>query len=201
MERVFNISDNLILIIEEKRKKEKFSCFHDNKTITLLNKEYNPKLVRSFNYDENYVTVISKYAYRDYAYVEAAYNIKDKELVELDYNTSYLLDYMYALKDIYSLGYVLELINDNYLGFYSDDVLEDSIILYLTSGNPNITKEEVINYVLECYPKLKKYTNLELPFTASKYQEIIHDIGKLELSFYKMPFVIENNKKKVRTRK
>lgn len=202
MKKTFSLFDNLTLIKEEKRKKEKFSCFHDNKKTTLLDNEYNSKTTRSFKYDENYVVILSKYTYSDYAYVEAAYSIKEKELLFLDdYELSYNLDYMYALKEDFSLGYILELINDNYLGFYDDNVLEDSIIFYLTSGNFNITKEEVRKYVLECYPKLKKYTNLPCNLNAKDYSFIIDEIGKITLSFYKMPQTLESSKKKVRTRK
>jgi len=206
MKKILKISDDLIIIWQLKRKKEKFTIIHEGEEVVLFDELKRDSGYRKFAYDENYLVVLFKfYDTKNFAHTVAAYNIKEKRLLDLENNENLSdeLDYMYAQKESFPLTFVLELINDEELGLKTKEELEDSIIYYLTNGNENITLEEIKQYIFNCYPKLKKYTNLSIPFAVSDYQCILEEFNKYELEFHKMPQIIdeEKDRKAVRIRK
>ncbi len=205
MKKAYNLAFDIVAIKEEKRKREIFTIIHDGEKVVLFDELKRDSGYRKFAYDENYLVVLFKfYDTKNFAHTVAAYNIKKKRLLDLENNEnlSAALDYMFVDKESFPLTFVLELINDEELGLKTKEELEDSIIYYLTNGNENITLEEIKQYIFNCYPKLKKYTNLSIPFAVSDYQCILEEFNKYELEFHKMPQIIdeEKDRKAVRQR-
>lgn len=117
--------------------------------------------------------------------IEAAYNIKDKRLIELDKKTKVLLEYMLICKKGFELANVLQEINEQDLGVL-EEIEKEDLRTYLTAGNKDIPQEEVINYILSTYPQLQKYTNLQGPLSVSNYRNILDNLNNKIFNFHIM---------------
>ena len=87
-----------------------------------------------------------------------------------------LLEYMLISKKGFDLANVLSEINSSDLGLLDEDEKED-LSIYLTSGNMDISKDQIISYILNRYPQLKKYTELEGKLSVTEYRKIIDELA------------------------
>lgn len=204
-------SDKLIVVVDKKRKREIISIYYNNEK-TLLEDYYNDGIGDVvLRFDKDFIYTLYSYNFKYLSYqdnkpnlhIKSIYSIKDKKKVSLkdDNNLRNLFDYIYAKNETFPLPFVLELINDCRLNIISFEILNDSIISYLTNDNTDISTQDIKLYILNCYPKLKKYTNLSSPFSILDYYKIEEDLGKNNLSFNKMPQLAQISKQAVRTRK
>jgi len=175
-------------------KRKKVFINHDGKEILLAN-------VKKIAYyfwintvnDENYIVVYSRGDMSNQIPldIEGAYNIKNKSIVDLsNYKIKVLLEYMLICKKGFYLAPVLQYINDYPLQIVSDDEIED-LVTYLTSGNNNITREEIIKYILENYPQLEKHMNYTDKLSVIEYRNIVEDFDTDVLRFHIMPQIID----------
>lgn len=119
--------------------------------------------------------------------IDAAYSITDGNLLDLsNQKLKVLLEYMFVCRKGFELVQVLATINSNDLELV-DDEEKDYLTRYLTAGNVGMSKEQVTEYILKQYPKLKEYTNLVGPISVAKYKEIARNIGEETLHFHIMP--------------
>lgn len=123
--------------------------------------------------------------------IEAAYNIKNKSTVNLENKkTKVLLEYMFVSKRGFDIATVLSFINNRDLGITEKDEVED-FIYCLTSGNKDITYNEILDYVLKAYPELTKYMNIKEKMSVIEYREIVEEFDTNILRFHIMPQVVE----------
>lgn len=117
--------------------------------------------------------------------IEAAYNIKEKRLIDLDKKTKVLLEYMLICKKGFDLANVLQEINEQDLGIL-ESIEKEDLRTYLTTGNKDIPQEQIINHILSTYPQLKDYTNLEGPLSAIQYRNISDNLETSTFYFHIM---------------
>ena len=103
---------------------------------------------------------------------------------------------MFLSKKSFELEEVLVAINKNDLGYYRNDV---SLVKYLTVGNTLVNKEQVVQYILNEYPKLSKYTDLpsgyfSLERANAEMSTIVDDLTRGLLEFNVMPLKLEQLK-------
>lgn len=148
---------------------------------------YYPNKFNSFLYDDTYIVIYTKDKYHKLN-LEVAYNYQTKHLVNLSNNKlRYLLEYHFLLKQCFDLRIILSFINQINLKLISSPNELINLKDFLTSGNSNITNQEIIEYILKNYPILKRYTNLTQPLYVTDYLKIIEDIGHESLYFHIMP--------------
>lgn len=148
---------------------------------------YYPNKFNSFLYDDTYIVIYTKDKYHKLN-LEVAYNYQTKHLVNLSNNKlRYLLEYHFLLKQCFDLRIILSFINQIDLKLISSPNELINLKDFLTSGNSNITNQEIIEYILKNYPILKRYTNLTQPLYVTDYLKIIEDIGHESLYFHIMP--------------
>ena len=148
---------------------------------------YYPNKFNSFLYDDTYIVIYTKDKYHKLN-LEVAYNYQTKHLVNLSNNKlRYLLEYRFLLKQCFDLRVILSFINQIDLKLISSPNELINLKDFLTSGNSNITNQEIIEYILKNYPILKRYTNLTQPLYVTDYLKIIEDIGHESLYFHIMP--------------
>lgn len=143
--------------------------------------------------DNNYVVVYSRGCMINQVplNIEAAYNIKNKSTVNLENKkTKVLLEYMFVSKRGFDIATVLSFINNRDLGITEKDEVED-FIYCLTSGNKDITYNEILDYVLKAYPELTKYMNIKEKMSVIEYREIVEEFDTNILRFHIMPQVVE----------
>ena len=119
--------------------------------------------------------------------IEAAYSIKNKKLLNMtNKKIKVLLEYMLIAKKGFDLANVLSEVNSNDLGLLSEDE-KDDLRRYLTLGNDAISHEDVINYILQLYPQLKKYVDLKDKLFISEYRAIEEELGESTFWFHSIP--------------
>lgn len=121
--------------------------------------------------------------------VEAAYDIKNEKVVEIKRKNQVILEYMLIGKEHFEIGTILEFINDCVLNIASEEETED-FKRYLTAENPNITREQVKEYVISCYPVLAAYCDYDCIITVMEYRELLDKLGN-NLCFHIMPEALD----------
>lgn len=188
------INDNLSVKIVESLKRKKVFVNHNNKEILLANVKKITEYfwVRTVN-DENYIAVYSRgdMSNRIPLKIEAAYNIKNRSIVDLSNpKIKVLLEYMLICKKGFDVANVLEYINDYPLEIIDEDEKED-LAIYLTCGNTEISRTEIIKYILDNYPQLKEHMNYTEKLSVIQYRNIIDSLETDTLWFHEMPQIID----------
>ena len=93
---------------------------------------------------------------------------------------------MLIAKRGFDLANVLSEINNSDLELLNEDEKED-LSRFLTSGNKGIPHTDVINYILQFYPQLKKYTELKDKLSVSEYRNIGEELNESTFWFYAIP--------------
>lgn len=193
MKDIKYINKNLFIKSVERAKRTKIFVNHDGKEILLADVE---KIAENFwirtVYDENYIVVYSRGDMSNQIplYIEAAYNIKNKSIVNLSGKTRILLEYMLICKKRFDLASVLQYINNCPLLLVPEDS-EEEFVRYLTCDNMDVPREEIIKYILKNYPELEKYMNYTDILSVIEYKKIVKSFGKNVLSFHIMPQLID----------
>ena len=103
--------------------------------------------------------------------VRGAYDIKRHKLIDVsDPKVSEALEFMLITMKGFGLDEVLTLINENELELIEYDK-RDRLSNYLTSGNDNISYEDIVEYILKEYPDLSNYRNLK-SLSVAEYRKI-----------------------------
>jgi hypothetical protein len=126
--------------------------------------------------------------------IEGAYDIKNREVLDLDEAMKAKLDRNVLFKIGIKTDVILSIINKNDLRIANDQSIND-VIDYLTN-NKYYPIEAVINYIYSCYPELIRYSNLNGPLSMAEYDAIMKDLPEY-LSFHSMPVnIVEKGNKK-----
>lgn len=187
MKTYTKINEEIIIEQINKRDRTIISVIYDNKKTILSDVKTYSHFWNKVIFNDTYIVAYSRGCFVNPIplNIEAAYNIKEKRLVELSNETKILLKYMLLLKKEFDLTNVLQEINEQDLGVLEKTEKED-LRTYLTLGNKSISQEDVINYILSTYPQLKYYTNLEGPLSVVEYQKIKNDLVNTQFYFHIM---------------
>ncbi len=131
-----------------------------------------------YEYNDRYIVVYSRGCMVNQIplKVEAAYDIKNEKVVEIKRRNQVVLEYMLIGKKHFEIGTILEFINDNVLNIASAEETED-FKRYLTAENPNITREQVKEYIISCYPVLAAYCDYDYIITVMEYRALLDKLG------------------------
>ena len=142
----------------------------------------------NYVYDENYIVVYSRGCMVNQIplKVEIAYDIKNNKIFNVSRKNEKLFEYMYIFQKGFDISVVIQYLNGKDLQIVSADELED-FERYITGDNCEISKEKVVNYVIEQYPVLKEYFDFSGPLSVKQYRKIIDDIGTETIRFHIMP--------------
>ena len=203
MEDITKINDDLSVKEDKRKNRTIISVIDENKEILLSDIETDEYFWVDWISNGNYVVTYSRGCMFNQIplTVEAAYSIKNKRLLNLNNaRIKELLEFMLICKKGFNLTQVLTEINSNDLGLLTDDE-KDELRNYLTSDNKNINKKDIISYILEAYPQLKKYANLKERLFVSEYHSIEEELDGLSFWLHAIPqdlsFVEEPPKKKL----
>ena len=170
-----------------KRNRTIISVIDGKDKILLSDLETNEYFWNKFVFNDTYVVAYSRGCMINQIplNIEAAYNRKEKKLIELNPKMKVLLEYMLICKKGFELANVLQEINEQDLSIL-EEIEKEDLRTYLTSGNKDIPQEQVINYILFTYPQLKEYTNLKRPLSVVDYRNILDNLGTTIFSFHIM---------------
>lgn len=187
MKTYSKINEEIIIEQINKRDRTIISVICDNEKTILSDVKTYSHFWNKVIFNDTYIVAYSRGCFVNPIplNIEAAYNIKEKRLIELSNETQILLKYMLLLKKEFDLAHVLQTINKENLDIIKEEEKEH-LKTYLTAGNKNISQEEVINYILSTYPQLKYYTNLEGPLSVVEYQNIKNDLINVQFYFHIM---------------
>lgn len=201
MKNIININDLITIEINKKF----------GRTIITLNKNGNKEVLSSLKtndyfwsdikFDENYIIVYSSGCMVNQIplKIESAYNIKTDTILDLekDKKLATELEYMFISKQGFDIRTTLSVINSSNLEV-SDNEDVKNMIKYLTNENNNITKEEVINYIIKTYPLLSRFSQIETPITVMDYKMILKEFNSSYLYFHKIPQIIDSSINKLK---
>ena len=160
MEKITDIKENLKVKEIFKKGRTIIFVIDDDKEILLSDIKTDDYFWNKWISDDNYIVAYSRGCMVNQIplNIEAAYSIKNKKLLDLsNKKIKVLLEYMLIAKRGFDLANVLSEINNSDLELLNEDEKED-LSRFLTSGNKGIPHTDVINYILQFYPQLKKYT-------------------------------------------
>lgn len=189
MENITDIKENLQVKEIFKKGRTIISVIDDDKEILLSDIKTDDYFWNKWISDDNYIVAYSRGCMVNQIplNIEAAYSIKNKRLLDLsNKKIKVLLEYMLIAKRGFDLANVLSEINNSDLELLNEDEKED-LSRFLTSGNKGIPHTDVINYILQFYPQLKKYTELKDKLSVSEYRNIGEELNESTFWFYAIP--------------
>ena len=204
MEKITKINDSLSVKEDNRKNRTIISVIDGDKEVLLSDIETDDYFWNKWVYDENYVVAYSRGCMVNQIplTVEAAYSIKNKRLLNMqNERIKELLEFMLICKKGFDLTQILTEINSSDLGLLSDDK-KDELRNYLTSGNKNINKKDIMSYILEAYPQLEKYASLTEKLSVSEYHSIEEELDESTFWLHAIPqdlsFVEDAPKKKLK---
>lgn len=201
MKRIEVINDKLMVEIKKTIKETVVSIIFDQTKTFLANlsKDAYDFIKVAFNKDyiviyteitlnitnnSNYTAICKK----DNQTVKAVYDIKNKVVLDLSEKTDFnsqrksMLNYMFIEKIPATMSMVLNVINQN-----NSQLLDDDIKYFrecLTHNNEDIPQEQIVLHILNKYPQLANYTNLNTPVSEELSEEISKKLGIKLLWFH-----------------
>ena len=187
MKTYTKINEEIIIEQINKRDRTTISVIYDNEKTILSDVKTYSHFWNKVIFNDTYIVAYSRGCFVNPIplNIEAAYNIKEKRIITLNEKIKVLLEYMLISKKGFELANVLQEINEQDLGVL-EEIENEDLRTYLTGGNKNITHEEVINYILNTYPELKEYTNLQGPLSVSNYRNILDNLDNKVFNFHIM---------------
>ena len=204
MEKITKINDSLSVKEDNRKNRTIISVIDGDKEVLLSDIETDDYFWNKWVYDDNYVVAYSRGCMVNQIplTVEAAYSMKNKRLLNMkNERIKELLEFMLICKKGFDLTQILTEINSSDLGLLSDDK-KDELRNYLTSGNKNINKKDIMSYILEAYPQLEKYASLTEKLSVSEYRSIREELDESTFWLHAIPqdlsFVEDVPKKKLK---
>ena len=190
---IIKINDSITIEIKKSDERTIITLNRNGKNIILSDLYTDSTFTSNVVYDNNYIVVYSKGDERNQIpiEIECAYNIKNGIILDTK-NNSKLSDDLYMMlidKKMFSAGSIVIWLNQKDLELgYEDETAR--IIEYLTNVNNNISREEIVDYVLKEYPILSNYLDLNL----DACKKVISDVSGECLFFHKMSQIIDSEK-------
>ena len=180
MKKFTRINENISVTEDIRKDRTIISIIDGDKEIILSDLKTDDFFSNKWVCDENYIVSYSKGCMVNQypLIIEAAYSIKNKRLLNVNNEKiKELLEYMLICKKGFDLTKILTEINNSDLGLLSN-LEKDELKNYLTSGNINISRDDIIHYILEEYPQLKKYKNLNKKLSVLEYRSIEEELNR-----------------------
>lgn len=204
MKNIININDSITIEINKKFGRTIITLNKNGKKEVLSSLKTNDYFWSDIKFDENYIIIYSRGCMVNQIplKIECAYNIKTDTILDVqkDKKLANELDYMFISKQGFDIETTLSVINSSNLEA-SDNEDVKNMIKYLTNGNNNITKEEVINYIIKAYPLLLRFSQIETSITVMDYKMILKEFDSSCLYFHKMPQIIDSSINKLKKAK
>lgn len=201
MKNIININDSITIEINKKFGRTIITLNKNGKKEVLSSLKTNDYFWSDAKFDENYIIIYSRGCMVNQIplKIESAYNIKTDTILDVqkDKKLATELEYMFISKQGFDIGTTLSVINLSNLEVADNDEVEH-MIKYLTNGNNNITKEEVINYITKAYPLLSRFSQIKTPITVMDYKMILKEFDSSYLYFHKMPQIIDSSINKLK---
>ena len=200
METIEKINENLSI---------KKVTTHITTTISIIEDEIETVLKRmgtnyafscNYIYNNDYIVVYSRGSMANQIplEIETVYDIKNKECIEpLTPEIKNAIEYMLVCRKTLDMNAVLLVLNKTDLGNLNQENTEkvNKLINYLTSGNEDISIEQIKEYILKEKPELKEYTNLEGHMNIEKFIELLNKVNSIDLFIHSIPQDINYLKK------
>lgn len=189
MKEIYKLNDAISVEKKKQFKRTIITLNNNSQKLVLSDLKTDDYFWSDVVFDENYVVVYSRGCMVNQIplNIEAAYDIKEKRMLDLSYKKiKVILEYMFISKRGFELTDILTFINKEDLQILDEESKGD-LKRILTTGNENITDEEVINYILSKYPIFSKYRNLRGPLSVIEYKNIEEEIGQDIFRFHVMP--------------
>lgn len=190
------INENLKIEVAKDGNNKTINIYRKNVKIESLSFTIGSSLYKEFKYDSNYLLIYSKIFSKPASEkIEFLYDIQNDERVYLDEheNLETIIKYMFLYSRDFDIETVLSVINNNDLKIATEESVE-SFYNYLTTANSNITKEEVVSYILKQYPALSKYTSLPERISVVDYKKMMKEFYFTKLSFHRISQIIDLEK-------
>ena len=187
-ESLIHINDELKVKVDTQRNRTRI-CLYENGVEKILSD------IRTWDgfwskteHNEYYIVAYSRgcMANQIPLNIDAAYSIQEKRLLTLSPKLEELLENMLVAKKGFGFAQVLQAINETDLQIIGKRE-SNKLVNYLTAGNPNISKQEVIEYILKCYPEFKKYTNFKGIISVLKFEKLKAEFGDNTYFFHIIP--------------
>lgn len=197
MNDIIEINNDVFVEIKRKENRTIIILNRNGDRVVLADKRTSEGFSCDVVCDDNYVVVYSKGSMMNQIplIVECAYSINSDAILNTKKNKKLAkdLEMMLISKRLFDIFTVVSVLDKSDLKSEYLDVETDYFIEYLTNGNNNISREEIISYILRSYPDLVDYLNLSVTDLCNKVGD-----SKLRcLSFYKMPQIIDTEEDKV----
>ena len=191
------INDDISISCEKDGEKTIITLTDKNKSIVMFDEKTDDYYWAEYRVNEHYVVVFSRGCMMNQIpiYIERAYDIKEGRLVNLNSYTRKVLEDMLICQRFIDSATILAIINNwNVPSEYSKEIDKD--IEYLTNGNKDITREQVIDYIFKCYPSLRQFACYPTPSDIYRYKSIrraiINMIAPGGFAFHIMPQRIDD---------
>lgn len=190
MKKIINIKENLdVEFIENMITNNTSTNIIDNgNRLMLSNIKNTSDFYNSFSYNDYYIVSFSRVNISGRPLIiHSCYSIKDKRVIDLsDPSNEKLknaLNNMLLTRKNFSLAHVLQEINLYDLELLDEDE-KGELSNFLTAGNNEITKDEIVLHIVGKYPSLLGYMNLHRPLTVAEYRKIRKELDIKEFGFY-----------------
>lgn len=163
--RIYVIDKDKEILLSDVKADENFSC--------------------KFVYNDNYIVSYTREIGTNEIplSIDGVYDIhKSQVIVNLKENDKKSLTNMMLIRKKFNLSVVLSEINN-----FDWDDRRTEFEKYLTSGNDKISHEQIIEYILKCYPFLEKYIGLSEDLSIKDYIKIENQINQFNFLFYAIP--------------
>ena len=196
MVNVIKINDNISIEVKKSEFRTVITLNRNGEKIILSDSYTDYAIMCDVAYDDNYIVVYTKdNTINQFPLeIECAYNIKTNTFFNVRRNSKLAenLEMMLINKRMFNIAPVILWLNqkDIELGFQDETA---RFISYLTNDNKNITKDEIVSYILKEYPVLSNYLGL----TLTDCKKVINDIGGECLFLHKIPQIIDKEEDKI----
>ena len=192
MVKTTKLENGLSIVEQTKDGVKRIYVKEGNNTKLLSKDEVFEGYYHDYAYDDSYIVTYSRGSMACPAplVIKAAYNIQLQKTMKLNNKMRNVFEYMLVCKKGFDMDVVLTEINGRDLGLIKSGA-EQALHDYLTSGNSDITHQEIVDYVLKEYPALAKYTSLDPFITLVDYRKMKEDLGSDYFRFRAMPQEVE----------
>ena len=180
---ITKINDNIMVIENKEENRTTFSIINNGKETLLSSFKTDEYYWHKMVYDDNYIVTYSRGCMHNQLplKVNVVYSINKGKIIDFS-GREELFEYMFICKKCFSIKKIISLLNNGTVDY-------DDLVKYLTSGNQDITHEEIVNYILTTYPDLKEYLN---------FKGDLNTIEDVYYFFYSMHQDLEKEKDKTK---
>ena len=160
-------------------------------TLELGSQDYYSFAIRS---NDNYIVIYSKSGVISNASssIKAVYDRNNNNIVDISNdNVRSIFENMFITRKTFFQGVVIAYINMDYLGI-ADSVSVTDFEKYITCCNDEISRDEVVSYILKLYPSLEKFIGITQS-SEMEYKNMVKEIGSNMLSFNALPQVVNSD--------